>query len=138
MKSGNISSRIHAVLAHDCIPGPHRARHLAASCSLSESTARRLLRNQSNPTTPTLIKLGDGLGVSIEWLWLGEPNTHLRTCRIFLEQVKGISAEDTTRIIRLSNGYIAKHRKAENLMQLVESNQIGLVVAARAYCKRIQ
>lgn len=130
-----ISRRIHAVLAYDGISEPSRARHLSSVCGISESTARRLLSDRTKPTTPILIKLGDGLDVPFRWLWDGDLREfHLRACRVLLEKIKGVNPDDAARIIRFTMAYGASHKKADNLMRLIETKQIGLIAAARAYC----
>lgn len=124
--------RLIAVLDYDGIPKQRRAAFLADAGKISRSTAYRLLNASRAPRRIGLpLALGRALGVSFVWLVSGELEyVHLRTMRILIQGIKGYPKEDTDRMMRVFMGCVAGHRKAKNLMNLVEAGELSLPVAA--------
>jgi len=127
--------RLLAVLDYDGIPPCKRAAHLVAACSCSLSTARRWLF-ASNAAYKlmwrSLNNLARGLDVDLFWLWDGSfQRLHPRTFRIHAQQVKHYPKEATDQMMRLLVASWAGHRKADNLMVLVNAGRLTLHAAAR-------
>lgn len=127
-----LTRRLIAVLDHDAIPAARRVSYVAKTCRLSRTTARRLLKGSVRMRTLTLSRLGMGLDVGCEWLFDGALNwPHTRTWRIHVERIKGYPVEDAARIMRLMLGVMTGHRKATNLVSLVEAGHMNHLQAAR-------
>lgn len=124
--------RLIAVLDYDGIPKQRRAAFLADAGKISRSTAYRLLKASRAPRRLLpLAGLADALDVSWVWLVSGKLEyMHLRNMRILIQGIKGYPKEDTDRMMRVFMGCIAGHRKAKNLMNLVEAGELSLPVAA--------
>jgi hypothetical protein len=132
MDNNTFSPRVHAVLDHDGIHPKRKAGHLARSCGVSESTARRILAGNPSDRLGIWIKLSKGLDVDLAWLGIGNPQRwHPRTWRILLENIKGLSPEEAASIMRLFTGFMLEHTKAINLLNLVSTGHLSVTAAAR-------
>ena len=132
MDNNTISARLHAVLDHDAIHPKRKAGHLARSCGVSESTARRLLGGNPSDSVGIWIKLSKGLDVDLAWLGIGKlQRWHPRTWRILLENIKGFSPEEAASIMHLFTGFMLGHPKASNLLNLVSTGHLSGTAAAR-------
>lgn len=131
----SIKRRLLAVLDYDGIPARNRASHLAAACGCTASTARRWLTVEDGADKMimrSLLDLARGLDVDLFWLWDGSfKRLHPRTFRIHAQQVKHYPKEATDQMMRLLVASWAGHRKADNLVVLVNDGQLTLHAAAR-------
>lgn len=132
-KNAQIRRRLIATLDYDGIPKASRVTHIAKSCGISRSSARRFLDDSDFARSRLFVHLAIGLNVCAMWLYEGkvyEPR-YQRTMRIDMQQIKGYPKEDVDRIIRLMIGYVAGHQKCTNLTRLVLNGSLSALQAAR-------
>ncbi len=128
-----VSRRLLAVMEYDGIPQHQRISHLIKRCDLHRATAQRLLRGFAAPRLGTLKKVANGLDVCISYLAFGEPSARSRTMRIYIQQIKGYSAEDAGRIMRVFAGAMMGDRRATNLMGRAAVGEISWCEAGSLY-----
>lgn len=134
----SIKQRLFAVLDYDGIPQNKRTAYLANACGCSRSTARRLLTAERNAGKmgPRWL-LGLARGLNVDWRWLydaGFERFDPRTFRIHAQQVKHYPKEEANQMVRLLLASYAGHRKAGNLVDLVNAGQLSLHRAAQLMC----
>lgn len=132
MNINNFSTRVHAVLNHDGIHPKRKAGHLARTCGISESSARRLLAGKTPVRCGIYIKLVKGLDVDFLWMLEGTPEKwHPRTWRILIVHIKGFTLADAMGIMHLLTGSMMRHAKATNLLDLVSTGALSYTAATQ-------
>lgn len=131
-KNAQIRRRLIAILDYDGIPKARRVTHLAKSCGISRSSARRFIGDGNFARTTLFVHLATGLNVCAMWLFEGKfARLDPRACRINLQEILGYPKEDADRIIHLMIGYVAGHQKCTNLTRLVLNGSLSVLRAAR-------
>ena len=131
-KTAQFRRRLLAILDYDRIPKGSRVTHVAKSCGISRSSARRFLGNGNFARSRLIVHLAIGLNVCARWLYEGKfAQFDPRTSRINLQEILGYPKEDADRIIYLMIGYVAGHQKCTNLTRLVLNGSLSALQAAR-------
>ncbi|MDP3743473.1 MAG: hypothetical protein Q8Q76_03940 [Methylotenera sp.] len=131
--------RLKAALSYDGIAESEMYLHLAKVLNVSKPIAKRMLAGNHRTILNRGIDTAYALNVSVSWLYFGELGRFSdidqknRTLRIHMQSYKGYSKELTDKAMRFNFAFIAGMKKAQNLMNLFETNRMSYIEAVTAF-----
>lgn len=134
MKDQNASKlRILAILDYDEVPQGGQLGHLMCCCDLSRYLALKAMSGVLPRDSVKVWGIADSLDVDFEWLLTGVAGKwHPRTFRIHAQHIHRYPKPLTDQMVRLLVAATGGHRKAGNLLGLVNSSKMSLIDAARS------